>query len=100
MENDVDAEENIEMQEDKLIQAVLDMNREHFMVYKISTAEGLQKFGNAFEKKLGEVLLLADITYSVRILNVFQKECVQYDWLNRIYKAKEQATLQEPETAA
>lgn len=77
--------------ENKLIKDVLGMDFEQFERYKRNCVEGLIKFGDVFLQNLGHALQHATIPNAVRILNVWQRECVKLELFYRIEKAKEDA---------
>ena len=81
--------------EANLIKNVLHMDVGQFERYKASAARGFIVFGCSFLYHLGHLLLNADIQNSVKIMNVWAKECNEYDMLYRIYLAKEKAKIDE-----
>ena len=90
--NDIDLDDVVSGKDKKLIRDVLGLSSvAAFTRYTGGAVAGLLKFGNEFEKSLGHLLFAADFKNSIRILNVWQKECVEYEMLWRIYQAKERA---------
>lgn len=66
--------------------------------YRNNVIKGLYQFGNIFLGSLGGALEDADFRDSIRILNVWQKECIEHELLWRIYEAKEKAKNDEVQT--
>lgn len=90
--DDEEAENSLE--EARLVQVVLGMPLEQYHRYKSNVVRGLQLFGGSFGSALGEALFYADLKNSVKILNAFQKECVEHDLLFRIYEARQRGITQ------
>lgn len=79
-------------EQEKTVQDCLGMiSLDHYEIFKYNTIMGLIMFGGNFAKALGELLARADMSNSVKILRVWQNECVQHEMLFRIHQAKEKA---------
>lgn len=59
--------------------------------FKWSAAAGLKKFGGAFAVKLGELLEVADVNNSIKILKLWYSLCEEHVWLYRAFVAKQKA---------
>lgn len=86
-------EEEIEQgfTDEYLIKELFGMNERSFREYKYNAIEGFFKFGGNFLVNLGNTLLVADLSNSIKLIHLFRKECAEHEMLWRIHQAKEKA---------
>lgn len=73
------------------VRVVLGMDMEQYARYRANTINGLTNLGGSFARSLGFTLEFADLHNSVKILNVWQKECIEHELLWRIHEAKKRS---------
>ena len=92
-ENTIMDDEAIEisLQNAKKLQQMGFMDVWHYETFKSHAATGLVKFGDPFQKALGEALMNAFLDDSIKILRYWAQECEQHSLLYKMYLAKEKA---------
>jgi len=64
---------------------------QHYLRFKVNAAQGMMEFGDQFFRSLGETLAIAPTKQSVRIIRVWQQDCVQFEMLHKMQVAKTKA---------
>lgn len=88
-----EAQDELEKRE-RVVVALGMIDYEHFQAFKNNASAGLQLFGDYFLASVGIALSHASDTDAVKIIRVWQSECVTHEMMFKIYKARQKAAEQ------
>lgn len=85
----LDEEIESKLEEETIIRAAGYLSKDHYTIYREKVMNGLQLYGDNFEKSLGQTLYWANLNDSLKILRYWEQICSKVYILYQMYLAKE-----------